>query len=213
MSCFITFEGIEGSGKSTQLLLLAEKLEADGRAVTVTREPGGCDIADQIRAILLDSRNRAMVPMTELLLYAAARSQHVEEVIRPALTEGRIVLCDRYADATAAYQGFGRGIDMDLIDKVNKLAAGSVCPDATILLDCPEETGLARAMSRINATAGMREERFELESLRFHEAVRNGYLFLASKEPERFIVMDGSRAIGETAAAIAQAVIPRLPAR
>lgn len=172
MACFITFEGIEGCGKTTQVRLLVDFLTSRGHNVTVTREPGGCAIADQVRAILLDAENNALVPLAELLLYAAARAQHVEEVIRPALAAGGIVICDRFTDATVAYQGYGRSLDLDLVDRLNRIATGGIMPDLTVLLDCPEETGLARAMERINSTAGAREERFEQESLRFHRAVR-----------------------------------------
>lgn len=210
MACFITFEGIEGCGKTTQVRLLADLLMSRGHTVTVTREPGGCAIADQVRAILLDAENRALVPLAELLLYAAARAQHVEEIIRPALAAGGIVICDRFTDATVAYQGYGRSLDLDLIDRLNRIATGGIMPDLTVLLDCPEETGLARAMERINACDGAREERFEQESLRFHRAVRQGYLRLAGAEPDRFIVLDATRGIVETAAEIAGKLLARI---
>jgi dTMP kinase len=210
MACFITFEGIEGCGKSTQVQLLARRLGDAGHKVTVTREPGGCPIADQIRKILLDAGNSAMTPLAELLLYAAARAQHVREVIAPALAVGGIVLCDRFTDATVAYQGYGRKLDLGVIDQLNRLAAAEVRPDLTILLDCPIEVGLGRAISRINSTQGAREERFELESLQFHERVRAGYLHLAKEEPARFVVIDGAASIEETAAAVAGAVLGRI---
>ena len=210
MACFITFEGIEGCGKTTQLRLLARRLEGDGHRVTVTREPGGCPIADKIRNILLDADNRAIIPMTELLLYAAARAQHVSEVVAPALEAGSIVLCDRFTDATIAYQGYGRGLDNAVIDQLNLLATAGIRPDITLLLDCPAETGLSRALSRINNTTGEREERFEMESLLFHQRVRKGYLDLAQREPERFLVIDAGRGISETEEAIAAAVLTKL---
>lgn len=210
MACFITFEGIEGCGKTTQLQLLARRLEREGQLVTATREPGGCPIADQIRTILLDAGNMAITPLTELLLYAAARAQHVSEVVAPALAAGRIVLCDRFTDATIAYQGYGRKLDLVVIDQLNHLATGGTLPGLTVLLDCPAEVGLKRAIARINSTQGAREERFELESLRFHQRVRDGYLQLARQEPERFVVINGAASIGETAAAIAAAVLARL---
>lgn len=210
MQGFITFEGIEGCGKSTQLRLLAASLERRGFPVLTTREPGGCPIADQVRAILLDAGNSAMTPRAELLLYAAARAQHVEEVIRPALAAGRIVLCDRFTDATVAYQGYGRGLDMATVLELNSLATGSLGPDLTLLLDCPVDTGLSRARARIENSTGAREERFELEARTFHEKVRRGYLELAGREPQRFIVVDGSRDIEETAAEILRLVEPRL---
>jgi dTMP kinase len=210
MAFFITFEGIEGCGKSTQIGLLARTLTARGHRVTLTREPGGCPIADQVRGILLDADNRGMVPRAELFLYAAARAQHVAEVIAPALERGGIVLCDRFTDATVAYQGYGRGLDLALIDELNRLAAGDTRPDLTLLVDCPVETGLGRAMARINSSAGAREERFELESLTFHRNVRDGYLNLAAQEPGRFAVIDGAGGIEETEAAVTAAVIARL---
>jgi len=210
MACFITFEGIEGCGKTTQLQLLARRLEKEGHMVTVTREPGGCPIADQIRNILLDAGNRAITPLTELLLYAAARAQHVSEVVAPALAAGRIVLCDRFTDATIAYQGYGRQLDLAVISQLNHLATAGLRPELTVLLDCPADIGLKRAIARINSAQGAREERFELESLRFHQEVRNGYLQLAHQEPERFVVIDGTAGIGETEAAIAAAVLARL---
>lgn len=211
MTCFITLEGIEGCGKTTQLRLLARRLEGLGHRVTVTREPGGCPIADQVRNILLDAGNSAMVPLAELFLYAAARAQHVSEVIAPALDAGGIVLCDRFTDATVAYQGWGRGLDLAVIDQLNRLATTGVRPHMTLLLDCSAETGLSRAFSRINGTTGAREERFELESLQFHRRVREGYLELARREPDRFLVIDASLGIEETEEAIASAVLERLP--
>lgn len=210
MGEFITFEGIEGCGKSTQIRLLAKRLETDGHRVVLTREPGGCPIADQIRAILLDAGNRAMVPTTELLLYAAARAQHVEEVIRPALAEGAVVLCDRFTDATTAYQGHGRQLDLPLITELNRLATGGVAPSLTVLLDCPVATGLQRAMARINGSQGAREERFELESRAFHERVRQGYLQLAAVDPQRFLVVDADREIDAIEAELAERVMARL---
>ena len=210
MACFITFEGIEGCGKTTQLGLMARHLAARGHDVVVTREPGGCPIADRVREILLDAGNKAMAPLTELLLYAAARAQHVAEIIAPALESDHVVLCDRFTDATIAYQGYGRGLDRSVVDELNRLAAGSIRPSLTVLVDCPVEVGLGRAMARINGSTGAREERFELESLQFHRKVRDGYLKLAEKEPERFIVIDGSGTIEQTEAAIVSAVLNRL---
>ena len=189
MSFFITLEGIEGSGKTTQIALLAAWLREQGREVVQTREPGGCGIADAVRAILLDSANSAMKPRTELLLYAAARAQHVEEVVRPALARGAVVLCDRFTDATLAYQGYGRGLELQLIENLNAIAAGACRPDLTLLLDLPVEAGLGRALARIAATSGEREDRFEREALAFHQRVREGYLELARREPGRFRVV------------------------
>lgn len=210
MPRFITFEGIEGCGKSTQLRLIAKRLQENGYDVVVTREPGGCPIADQVRAILLDARNSAMTPLAELLLYAAARAQHTEEVVKPALAAGKVVLCDRFADATVVYQGYGRGIDLAVIADLNRMAAGTLRPDMTVLLDCPVSVGLSRAFSRISSAQGAREERFEQESLQFHERVRQGYLKLAAAEPDRFVVIGGDRGIEETGDDIYRAVLPRL---
>lgn len=212
MGFFITFEGIEGCGKSTQVRLAAERLSRTGHEVVVTREPGGCPIADAIRAILLDARNNAMVPMAELLLYAAARAQHIAEVVEPALASGKIVLCDRFTDSTLTYQGFGRKLDRELIARLNTLAAGSIKPDLTLLFDCPVKTGLARAMARINANSAAREERFEQESLLFHERIRDGFLSLAAAEPSRFVVLDGSRSIEEIETMVTESILMRLPA-
>jgi dTMP kinase len=207
---FITFEGIEGCGKTTQLRLLAGRLASDGYRIVTTREPGGCAISDQIRSILLDADNRAMQPLTELLLYAAARAQHVAEVIRPALESGNVVLCDRFSDATIAYQSFGRGIGRTTIDLLSTLACQALSPDLTILIDCEASVGLGRARQRIEATAGPREERFELESLEFHQQVRHGYLELAKREPGRFVVIDGNATPDEIAVVIASRVMPRI---
>jgi dTMP kinase len=210
MACFITFEGIEGCGKTTQMKLLCRHLAEKGLPVVTTREPGGCAIADQIRSILLDADNRGMVPLAELLLYAAARAQHVSEIIRPALDAGKIVLCDRFTDATLAYQGYGRQLDRSLIGKLNSLATDRVRPDLTVLIDCPAETGLHRAISRIEATTGAREERFELESIEFHRRVREGYLKIAAKDPDRFIVIHGDRSVADVEISITSAVLGRL---
>ncbi len=210
---FITFEGIEGCGKSTQIRLLAQALTTAGHRVVLTREPGGCPIGDQVRAVLLDAGNRTMVAMTELLLYGAARAQHLAEVVRPALAQGQIVLCDRFSDATRAYQAFGRGIDRQLVEQVNLLACQGLAPDSTLLLDCPVETGLTRARQRIDASSGPREERFELEALEFHQRVRDGYLALAAEEPHRFVTFDATGTPTQVAARIAAAVTRRLDAR
>lgn len=207
---FITFEGIEGCGKSTQIALLEQALTAVGRQVLLTREPGGCPIANQVRSVLLDAENRAMVPMTELLLYGAARAQHLADVVRPALDKDQVVLCDRFSDATRAYQAFGRGLDRRLIEEVNQLACQGLSPDLTLLLDCPVETGLMRARQRIDAASGPREERFELEALEFHQRVRDGYLTLAAEEPQRFVIVDANAPPEQVAAQIAAAVVSRI---
>jgi dTMP kinase len=209
MGSFFTFEGIEGCGKTTQIQLLAERLRSDGHEVVVTREPGGCSIADQIRSVLLDGSNSAMAPLAELLLYAAARAQHIAEVIRPALQAGRIVLCDRFTDATLAYQGFARGLDRELINNLNQLACGDIAPDLTILFDCPVEIGLSRAISPLDSK-GIREDRFEKESLDFHQRVRDGYAALAGQEPDRIRTISADRTVDAVAADVFSAVISRI---
>jgi dTMP kinase len=180
MAFFITLEGVEGCGKTTQAALLAGWLSSRGHQVTITREPGGCPIGDRIRAILLDPANSAITADTELFLYAAARSQHVAEVIKPALDRGITVICDRFTDATLAYQGYARGLDLDKIRHLNQLAAGNVSPDLTLLLDYPPDAGLLRAQQRNLANAADHEGRFESEAIAFHQRVRNGYLELAA---------------------------------
>jgi dTMP kinase len=208
MPLFITFEGIEGCGKTTQVALLADRLRRQGLEVVTTREPGGCPIADAVRGILLHPGNTALVPRAELLLYAAARAQHVAEVIRPALQRGEIVLCDRYLDATVAYQGFGRGLDLALIDELNLVAADGLFPDLTLLFDLPPEEGLSRATRR-NATATVSEDRFERESLAFHRRVREGYLHLA-RTHARFRLVDATGSIEEVGNRLEEVVRPVL---
>jgi len=192
MGTFITFEGIEGSGKSTQIALLANYLTAHGKSVTLTREPGGTSIGDQVRKILLNPENAALDPRAELLLYAAGRAQHLAELIAPDRAAGRIVLCDRFSDATLAYQGYGRGLDLGLINSLDRIVTGGIRPDLTILLDIDAATGLARARGR-NSRGGLEAEaHFENEHLSFHERVRQGYLDLARQEPDRFRIVDAS---------------------
>lgn len=187
---FITFEGIEGSGKTTQQRRLAQHFEAAGRTVVITKEPGGTPLADRIRALLLDSTS-VVDPVAEVFLFAASRRQHTIDVIEPALARGEVVLCDRYADSTLAYQGFGRLIELDRLRMVNDWATDSRKPDLTLLFDLDEETGVRRAVSR-NSVAIQDEGRFEAEDLRFHRRVREGYLSLAQSEPKRFAVIDAS---------------------
>jgi dTMP kinase len=204
---FITFEGIEGSGKTTQQQRLAELLRERGRTVVVTKEPGGTPLADRIRAILLDSAS-VIDPIAEVFLFAASRRQHTTEVIEPALARGEVVLCDRYADSTLAYQGFGRLIDLDRLRTLNDWATDGLDPHVTLLFDLPEETGLRRAVSR-NASATQDEGRFEAEDLRFHRRVREGYLALAVAAPARFAVIDA----GGTADAVFARTLETLRAR
>jgi dTMP kinase len=189
---FITLEGIEGSGKSTQLILLANHLKAMGKQVVLTREPGGTAIGDQLRKILLDPAHTALDPTAELLLYAASRAQHLSEVILPALAAGSIVLCDRFSDATVAYQGYGRGLDIELIRALDRIVCKGMRPDRTILFDIDAPAGLARAHGR-NASRGLETEaRFENEEMAFHERVRQGYLALARQEADRILTVDAS---------------------
>jgi dTMP kinase len=189
MSLFITFEGIEGSGKTTQLRRLQKHLKALGYQAVVTREPGGCPISDIIRTLLLNPANNNMAPSTELLLYCASRAQHVVEFILPALKEGKIVLCDRFSDATTVYQGAGRGIDMTQLEAISTFTTDGLVPDLTLLLDFPAEEGLKRAITRNSSDKTESEGRFEMEALSFHKRIRQGYLDLAAKE-ERFHVVD-----------------------
>ncbi len=194
---FITFEGIEGCGKTTQVNLLTRYLEEKNISFIKTLEPGGTDIGQDIRKILLDSKNTHLAPLTELILYAADRAQHVSEVIRPALDQGKWVVCDRFYDATVAYQGFGRGMNMDLVSFLNTQAAAGLNPDLTILMDCPEDIGLKRALER-NKTQNLEDQgRFEKEKMEFHRKVRGGYLNLAEKHRDRFRIIDASRSVDE----------------
>ena len=185
---FITFEGVEGAGKSTQIRRLAASLEEEGVSVLVTREPGGTQISERIRELLLERRHHKMVSTTELLLYAAARSQHVVESIVPALEEGQTVISDRFGDATTAYQGHGRGLDLELINRLNRVATGGLVPDLTIVLDVPVKVGLGRARRRRR-----RMDRLEIENLEFHQRVREGYLAIAKEEPQRVVVINSQR--------------------
>ncbi len=185
---FITFEGVEGAGKSTQIRRLAASLEEEGVSVLVTREPGGTQISERIRELLLERRHHKMVSTTELLLYAAARSQHVVECIVPALEEGQTVISDRFGDATTAYQGYGRGLDRELIRRLNGVATGGLVPDLTLILDVPVKVGLGRARRRRRSM-----DRLEIENLEFHQRVREGYLTIAKEEPKRVVVINSRR--------------------
>ena len=188
---FITLEGIEGSGKTTQINHIAEFLKLRGIRYIITKEPGGTAIGQKIRSILLDPDHDRIHPLTELLLYSADRIQHIKEMIAPMLEMGKTILCDRFYDSTTVYQGFSRGLDINLINHLNNLVLGGLKPDLTFLLDLPAEAGLERAWKQIKS--GHRpdaETRFEKEKLVFHEKVRQGYLKLASLEPDRFAVID-----------------------
>jgi dTMP kinase len=174
----------------------------------VTREPGGSRIGEKIRKILLNPHHREMNPLTELLLYEAARAQHVKEVIGPLLRKGVVVLCDRFSDASIAYQGFGRKLDLGWVERLNRLSSGGIRPDVTFLLDLPSRTGLKRAFQRNCALNQENESRFEREALQFHQRVRKGYLSLAKKEPHRVKVIDTRRGEGKVFALIQQVIDP-----
>jgi dTMP kinase len=186
---FISFEGIEGSGKSTQVQLLADYLRNKGFSVVQTEEPGGTLISLKIRELLLSLDSRGMDPVTELLLYNASRVQHSREVIMPALERGDIVITDRFCDSTVAYQGYGRGIDLKLIDSIDRISTGGLRPDITILLDVEVGTGLRRN-KKIN-----KNDRLEQEKSSFHEKVREGFLSIAASEPERIQLVNCSDTI------------------
>jgi len=198
---FVTFEGSEGSGKSTQIRILAEFLREQGYGVVLTREPGGTPIGDQVRRILLDHANEKMHPRTEVLLFLASRAQHVEELIRPALKAGKIVLCDRYADSTLAYQGYGRGEDVDQLRRLIDYATGGLWPDLTFWLDLPVEEGLARLNNK---------NRLDSEALAFHKRVREGYKRLAQAEPHRWVRIDGTLTRAEIQEQIREILLERL---
>lgn len=180
---FITFEGPEGSGKTTQLRLLAPWLAEQGYPVLTTREPGGTPIGEAIRTVLHDPAHREMHPRAEILLYSASRAQHVAQLIRPALAEGRVVLCDRYYDSTYAYQGYGRGLDLATLRAITTFATDHLVPDLTVFLDVPSELGLQRrrASGPLN--------RLDQETLDFHQRVREGYLALMAQEPQRWVLI------------------------
>ena len=191
MSRFITLEGVEGSGKTTQILLLKKALRKKGLKVILTREPGGTPIGDQIRRILLDRKNKKMTALTELLLYEAGRAQHVSEKIRPALKQNKIVISDRYYDASTAYQGAARSLPPALVKNLNQIAAQGVKPDLTFILDLPVSVGLSRMKKRYSSSKKI--DRIELEKEAFHKKIRQGYLKLAKKEPGRIKVIDANQ--------------------
>jgi dTMP kinase len=206
---FFTFEGVEGSGKTTQLRRLSATLRQAGQRVAETREPGGTSLGDAIRSILLATRNLEMVAETELFLYLASRAQLCREWIASALNAETIVVCDRFADATVAYQGYGRGLDLKLIRTINRVATGGLTPDLTILLDLDPREGLRRVRER--GQVPLPEsllDRLEAEALEFHDRVRKGYLQLAREEPHRFQIIDATQSEEAIAAEIWARVEP-----
>jgi dTMP kinase len=196
---FIAFEGIEGSGKTTHVDLLSDYLREKGHEVVTTREPGGTPVGEALRSVLL-RKDLHVLPLTELLVFLASRAQHVEEVIRPALDKGSIVLCDRFIDASFAYQGYGRGIDLGIIETLNRLVTKGVRPNLTILLDCAVDIGLARKSADGNL------DRFEKEDLSFHNRIRNAYLELAEDDPKRYVVLNAKNDLTGTQAVIREKV-------
>lgn len=203
---FITLEGPEGSGKSSQLPLLADWLRQQDYQVFTTREPGGTFIGDQIRAILGNLENTAMQPRTEILLFLAARAQLVEEVMRPMLEKGTIIICDRYADSTMAYQGYGHGVDLVTLKKLLDFATGGLYPDLTLYLDIDAQAGLDRRKK-----SGGEWNRLDAYALAFHRRVRQGYLSMANADPERWIKIDASASFKEVQQAMQNALADKLP--
>ena len=202
---FITFEGPDGSGKTTQMDLLMPFLAAKGLDTVRTREPGGTDIGDQIRSVIMNMKNKSMHPRSEILLFCASRAQLVEELIRPSLSEGKLVLCDRYADSTLAYQGYGHGLDRDALIRLLDFATGGLKPDLTLLFDISAEAGLRRRLTN-------HEEwnRMDDYALQFHERVRSGYLAMAAAEPERWVVINADRTPDEIHAEVVSVLTEKL---
>jgi len=201
---FIAFEGGEGGGKSTQVQRLVALVEAQGRETLATREPGATRIGPAIRSLLLDPVYTGLSARAEALLYAANRAEHVAEVIAPALADGVVVITDRYVDSSLAYQGAGRPLDADKVELINTWATGGLLPDLTVVLDIDPVVGLVRA--------GAEPDRLEAEPLEFHQAVRQGFLALAARAPERYLVVDASLTAEDVAAAVADRVLPLLAA-
>jgi dTMP kinase len=202
---FITLEGPDGSGKSMQIGELADFIRGQGYEVITTREPGGTFIGDQIREVIMRMDNKSMNPRTEILLFCAARAQIVAEVIRPQLAKGMVVLSDRYADSTLAYQGYGHGVDQDVLRRILAFATGGLIPDLTLLLDVDVEKGLAR-----RHIGGGEWNRLDDYELAFHQRVRKGYLELAAAEPQRWVVIDAGQPPKDVQDALRQAVMVKL---
>jgi dTMP kinase len=204
LSLFVSLEGPEGGGKSSQARLLAERLRAGGRAVLLTREPGGSPIGDQIRRVITSLDNTTMHPRTEFLLFSASRAQLVQEIIRPALAQGKVVVCDRFFDSSLAYQGYGHRLDLEALQSITAFATDGLTPDLTLLLDLPAEKGLRRRRT------GGDWNRLDDYDLTFHQRVRQGYLALAAAEPDRWVVIDALRPPEQVQAEIRRTVEARL---
>jgi dTMP kinase len=207
---FITFEGGDGTGKSTQARLLKERLETSGRAAVLTREPGGTPFAEQVRSLLVDPQTAPHSALSETLLFYAARADHLEKVIRPALAEGRIVVCDRFSDSTRVYQGAAGGVPASTLEALDRLIVGETRPDLTLVLDLPVEEGLARARQRREQAKTVVADAYEKRPGVFHERLRKGFLAIAAAEPERCIVIDAGEGLEAVAARIWAVVEPRL---
>jgi dTMP kinase len=205
LSLFVTFEGPEGSGKTTQMQALAAYLREQGQDVLTTREPGSTPIGERVRSILLDPVHTEMLPATEFLLFSAARAQHVGEVIGPHLEKGGIVFSDRYADSSLAYQGYGHQLDLEVLRAVSHFATSGLVPDLTLYFDVPVEIGLGRKMGG----SGDAWNRMEEKKITYHERVRTGYLAMAAREPDRWVVVDASRDLDEVQAVIRDLVMVR----
>lgn len=202
---FITFEGPDGSGKTTQLDMLMPVLEKAGLDFVRTREPGGTDVGDQIRSVIMNMKNKSMHPRSEILLFCASRAQLVEELIRPSLAEGKLVLCDRYADSTMAYQGYGHGLDREVLTQLLNFATGGLKPNLTLLFDISAETGLHRRLANHDEW-----NRMDDYALQFHERVRQGYLAMAAAEPERWVVINSNRSPEEIHEVVVSVIKSRL---
>lgn len=206
MGLFITIEGPEGSGKSTALKIVAKRLEDEGYSLVLTREPGGCEISEQIRNVILNNNNTSMDIITEALLFAAARRQHLVSKVWPSIKEGKIVFCDRYLDSSLAYQGYARNLGVDTVLNINSFATDGTFPDLTLLFDIDVNEGL----NRIHANSEREVNRLDKEKISFHENVRKGYLELAKKYPNRIVVIDASKSVEEVANSAYLAIKERL---
>ena len=202
---FITLEGPEGSGKTSQLPALADFLRDQGYDVLVTREPGGTSVGDQIRDVLMNMKNVSIVPQTEILLFQAARAQHVAEILRPALAEGKVVICDRFGDSTLAYQGYGHQTDIRTLQYLIHFATGGLTPDLTLLLDIPVSEGFDRKIKNDSEW-----NRLDAYAKAFHERVRQGYLELADEEPERWHIIDATQSKDQVQAEMRKAVLQKI---